>query len=248
MPDVVGYRAKIGVIVPSTNTVVEHDLARVRPPGVTFHSGRFLVEAPDLSSDEAFLHFLDLIRETIPTAIRDIMTCKPDHILMGMSAETFWGGKEGNAAFSARVAAIAGEIGITSGAAACNAALSKLGVSRIACLTPYQPAADEQVYGYFSECGLDVKRVHGLRCESATSIADVTPETLVDVLKSLDGDDIDAIVQCGTNLSMVEVADQAERWLGKPVLAINAICLWHALRTLGINDQFVGHGMMLREY
>ena len=77
-----------------------------------------LVEAPDLSSDEAFLHFLDLIRETIPTAIRDIMTCKPDHILMGMSAETFWGGKEGNAAFSARVAAIASEIGITSGAAA----------------------------------------------------------------------------------------------------------------------------------
>ena len=184
MPDVVGYRAKIGVIVPSTNTVVEHDFARVRPPGVTFHSGRFLVEAPDLSTDEAFLHFLDLIRETIPTAVRDIMTCEPDHLLMGMSAETFWGGKEGNAAFSARVAAIAGEIGITSGAAACNAALGKLGVSRIACLTPYQPAADEQVYGYFSECGLDVKRVHGLRCESATSIADVTPETLVEVLKA----------------------------------------------------------------
>ena len=248
MPDVVGYRAKIGVILPSTNTVVEHDFARVRPNGVTFHSGRFLVEAPDLSTDEAFLHFLELIRETIPTAIRDIMTCKPDHILMGMSAETFWGGREGNAAFSARVAAIAGEIGITSGAAACNAALSKLGVAKIACLTPYQKAADEQVYGYFTECGLDVKRVHGLRCDSATSIADVTPETLVEVLKQLDGSDIDAIVQCGTNLSMVEVADQAERWLGKPVLAINAICLWHALRSLGITDQFVGHGTMLREF
>ncbi|MCY4424288.1 MAG: hypothetical protein OXC06_14605 [Acidimicrobiaceae bacterium] len=248
MPDVVGYRAKIGVIVPSTNTVVEHDFSRVRPAGVTFHSGRFLVEAPDLSSDEAFLHFLDLIRQTIPHAVRDIMTCKPDHILMGMSAETFWGGKEGNAAFSARVREIAGDIGITSGAAACNAALELLGVRRIACLTPYQPAADEQVYGYFTECGFDVRRVRGLRCASATSIADVTPETLVDVLKEIDGDDIDAIVQCGTNLSMVEVADQAERWLGKPVLAINAVCLWHALRTLGISDQFVGHGMMLREY
>ena len=248
MPDVVGYRAKIGVIVPSTNTVVEHDFAQVRPPGVTFHSSRFLVEAPDLSSDEAFLYFLDLIRDTIPTAVHDIMTCKPDHILMGMSAETFWGGKEGNAAFSERVKAIAGDIGVTSGAAACNAALELLDVSRIACLTPYQPAADEQVYGFFTECGYDVKRVRGLRCASATSIADVTPETLVEVLKEIDGDDIDAIVQCGTNLSMVEVADQAERWLGKPVLAINAICLWHALRTLGIDDQFVGHGMMLREH
>ena len=248
MPDVVGYRAKIGVIVPSTNTVVEHDFARLRPPGVTFHSSRFLVEAPDLSSDEAFLHFLDLIRDTIPTAVHDIMTCKPDHILMGMSAETFWGGKEGNAAFSDRVRAIAGDIGVTSGAAACNAALERLDISKIACLTPYQPAADEQVYGYFTECGYEVKRVRGLRCDSATSIADVTPDTLVEVLKEIDGDDIDAIVQCGTNLSMVEVADQAERWLGKPVLAINAICLWHALRTLGIADQFVGHGMMLREH
>jgi len=126
VPDVVGYRAKIGVVLPSTNTVVEHDLNQVRPPGVTFHSGRFFVEAPDLSTNEKFLYFLGLIRETIPLAVRDIMTCKPDHILMGMSAETFWGGKEGNAAFEARVREVAGDIGITSGADACNAALERL--------------------------------------------------------------------------------------------------------------------------
>jgi maleate isomerase len=244
----VGYRAKIGVVLPSTNTVVEHDLNQVRPPGVTFHSGRFFVEAPDLSTNEKFLHFLGLIRDTIPLAVRDIMTCKPDHILMGMSAETFWGGKEGNAAFEARVREVAGDIGITSGADACNAALERLGVSRIACITPYQTVGDEQVHGYFSECGFDVKRVRGLKCATATSIADVEPATLVEELKALDGDDIDAIVQCGTNLSMVGVADQAEQWLGKPVLAINAVCLWHALRTLGIDDQFVGHGTMLREF
>jgi len=248
VPDVVGYRAKIGVIVPSTNTVVEHDLNRIRPPGVTFHSGRFFVEATDLSSDEAFLYFLDLIRDTIPHAVRDVMTCEPDHILMGMSAETFWGGKEGNAAFEARVREISGDLGITSGADACNAALERLGIERIACITPYQNVGDEQVHGYFTECGFDVKRVVGLKCATATSIADVPPETIVDELRKLDGDDIDAIVQCGTNLSMVEVADQAERWLGKPVLAINAVCLWHALRTLGFDDQFTGHGMMLREF
>ena len=248
MPDVVGYRAKIGVILPSTNTVVEHDLSQVRPPGVTFHSGRFFVEAPDLSSDDAFLHFLGLIRDEIPIAVRDIMTCKPDYILMGMSAETFWGGKEGNAAFEARVREISGDLGITSGADACNAALERLGVERIACITPYQPIGDEQVHGYFTESGFDVKRVHGLKCKTATSIADVRPETLLEDLKRLDGDDIDAIVQCGTNLSMVAVADEAEQILGKPVLAINAICLWHALRTLEIDDQFTGHGMMLREF
>ncbi len=248
MPDVVGYRAKIGLIVPSTNTVVEHDCNAMPLPGVTYHSGRFLVEAPDLSSDDAFLYFLDKIRDTIPTAVRDVMTCKPDHLLMGMSAETFWGGKEGNLDFKERLRPLSGNLDITSGADACNSALAKLGVSSIACLTPYQPVADEQVYNYFTDCGFDVKRVHGLRCESATSIADVGPERLVEELSALNGSDIDAIVQCGTNLSMVEVADEAERWLGKPVIAINAVCNWHALRSIGINDQFHGFGMMLREF
>jgi len=53
MPDVVGYRAKVGVIVPSTNTVVEHDCNALGVAGVTFHSARFFVESPDLSSDDA---------------------------------------------------------------------------------------------------------------------------------------------------------------------------------------------------
>ncbi len=248
MPDVVGYRAKIGVILPSTNTVVEHDTNSMPLPGVTFHASRFYVEAPDLSNDDAFLYFLDKIRETIPSAVRDVMTCEPDYILMGMSAETFWGGKEGNVAFEGRVREISGDLGITSGADACNAALEMLGISSIACITPYQAVGDEQVYNYFTECGYDVKRVSGLRCSSATSIAEVTPEELRGELDRLNGADVDAIVQCGTNLSMVAVADEAERRLGKPVLAINAVCIWHALRALEIKDRFSGFGALLREF
>ncbi|MGI9667714.1 MAG: maleate cis-trans isomerase family protein [Acidimicrobiia bacterium] len=248
MPDVVGFRAKVGVIVPSTNTVVEHDIWNVRPPGVTFHSSRFMVEAPDLSSDEKFLYFLDKIRDTIPGSVVDLMTCDPDYILMGMSAETFWGGKEGNDEFIARIDAITGGLPITTGANACADALSRLGVSKIACLTPYQPVGDNQVHNYFTETGFDVKRVKGLRCETATSIAEVTEAEVIAALKELDGDDVEAIVQCGTNLSMVAIADEASKWLGKPVLAINAVCLWHALRSMDIADQFYGHGIMLREF
>jgi hypothetical protein len=65
--------------------------------GVTWHFGRFFVEQPDLSSDDMFLAFIEAIRKTIPDATRDIMTCEPTYIMMGMSAETFWGGLEGNA-------------------------------------------------------------------------------------------------------------------------------------------------------
>jgi len=248
MPDVVGYKAKVGLIVPSTNTVVEHDVWSIRPPGVTFHAGRFMVESPDLSTNEKFLHFLDLIRDTIPGSVEDVMTAKPDYIMMGMSAETFWGGKEGNEDFIARIDAITGGLGITTGASALDNALGKLGVNRIACITPYQTVGDEQVELYFTEMGYDVKRVLGLKCDTATSIADVTPAEVVAAINELNGPDVDAIVQCGTNLSMVGVADAAEQMLGKPVLAINAVCVWDTLRNLDIDDQFVGFGSMLRDF
>ena len=72
MPDAVGTRAKWGVIIPSTNTVVEHHLNRVRPEGITFHAGRMYRETTDLSSDEAFETVLHQIRRSIAAAIHDV--------------------------------------------------------------------------------------------------------------------------------------------------------------------------------
>ena len=48
----IGHRAKIGVIIPSTNTSVEYDCQRVIPRGVTWHFSRFLIEHADLSDDD----------------------------------------------------------------------------------------------------------------------------------------------------------------------------------------------------
>jgi maleate isomerase len=47
---------------------------------------------------------------------------------------------------------------------------------------------------------------------------------------------------------MVRLADEAERWLGKPVLAINAATWWLALRENGIADRIEGAGRLLREF
>ena len=72
---VVGKRGRMAVIAPSTNTVVEHDLAMIRPEGVTFHTGRMYIENPSLDSDLAFERLLDEIRQSITNAIRDVITC-----------------------------------------------------------------------------------------------------------------------------------------------------------------------------
>ncbi len=248
MPDAAGYRIKFGVIVPSTNTVVEADYNRMAPPGVTFHTGRMYIERPVIDSDAAFEALLTQIRGSITVAIRDVMTCQPDYLIMGMSSETFWGGVEGNARFIERVKTQSG-LGVSTGASACRAGLERHGVRRVAVLSPYQPVADRQVTGYFEDAGFEVVRFKGLRCPTATSIAEATEARLLPILRDeLDGPDVEAIVQVGTNLSMVRLADEAERWLGKPVLAINAVTLWHALRANGIPDQLRGCGSLLRDH
>ena len=168
----ISHRAKIGVIIPSTNTAVEYDLQKILPRGTTWHPSRFWVESPDLSSDDNFLHFLDLIRKDIPISIRNVLDCKPDHIMMGMSAETFWGGVAGNEEFINNVRTQIGELGLTTGANAMDEALKLFNVKRIAVLTPYQPIGDVNVRKYFTEAGFDVKNVIGLKCPSATSIAE----------------------------------------------------------------------------
>ncbi|MCY3754598.1 MAG: arylmalonate decarboxylase [Alphaproteobacteria bacterium] len=248
MPDVAGFRAKVAVIVPSTNTMVEADFNHLfRIPGVTFHAGRMFFERPVLDSDDAFARLLGQVDLSFETAVRDVMTCEPDYLVMGMSAPTFWGGREGNAAFLERARALCG-LRVTTGADACSKALETLGARRIAVLTPYQPIMREQIVRYFEESGFPVTRHVDLEIPGATAIAAVTPDELRGVLQEIDGPDVDAVVQVGTNLSMVRLAAEAEGWLGKPVIAVNAALVWHAYRANGFDDRIYGCGSLLSDH
>ena len=246
----IGSRARIGVIIPSTNIAVEYDCQRLTPEGVTWHFGRFHVPLPDLSSDNAFLAFIDAIRLTIPDAMRDIMTCEPSYIMMGMSAETFWGGLEGNAEFTERLRdQIGHDMELTTGADALDKALKAFGAKRVAALTPYQPVGDQQVRKFLEETGYEVTNVVGLKCDTATSIAHTPPSEVIDVvLNELNDDSVDAIVQAGTNLSTVNLFPTLEQTLGKPIIPINMATIWHAFRASGIEEQFQGKGWLLERF
>jgi maleate isomerase len=176
------------------------------------------------------------------------MTCEPDYLVMGMSAVTFYGGVAGADAFQAKVQREAG-VGISIGSHSCTSALNAYGgIKRIAFITPYYPVANAEVRRYFTESGFEVVRDIYLACKSWTAIAEVPPDLLRDKLIELNGDDVDALVQTGTNLSMVKLAAEAELWFKKPVIAINTATYWHALRQSKIPDRIYGLGRLLEEF
>ena len=246
MPDTLGFRKRIGLVVPSTNTTVQPETDALRVPGVTCHTGRVTIKERPLNTEEAFNEHMQMMRDGMGTAIDQIMTAGLDHLIMGIALETFWGGVAAADKLQADLTQRAG-VGVTMGSTAMVAALKAFGARKIAILTPHQPRGDEMVKAYFLEAGFDVVRLKGLKCQTPRMIAQVPQQDIRNALRELDGPDVEALLAVGTALPSSAVAAEAERWLNKPVIAVNTVSFWDALRRCGITDRVQGHGRVLEE-
>jgi len=253
----IAKRARIGVLVPSTNTGVEYDLQKFAIDGVTWHPSRFWIQIANWADESersgddfntVFERFLDALRDELPISIRNVLSAEITHLMLGMSAETFWGGLDGNRDFEQRIYDQIGDLGLTTGAGAARDALNCFNAKTISVITPYPPIGDDNVVRFFNDIGFEVKAIKGLERPSATAIAETTIPMVIDAIREVDGDGVDAIIQCGTNLSTVDVFPTLEHWLQKPLIPINIACIWHALRASGINDRFTGKGRLLEEF
>ncbi len=248
MVDALGWRRKFAVIAPSTNTSVQPEFDDMRPDGVTNHFGRIWIPDDPIHDDADFEQLMRNIRAEVDNAIDRVMTCRPDYLIMGMSSETFWDGAEGSRRLLEAVQQRSG-VRVAMGSYACEAAFEAYGgIKRIGVITPYMPVGDAQVVRFFTDCGYEVVRLKGLKCESPVLIAHVQKDALEAAIREVDGNDVDAVVQVGTNLAMARLADEAERRIGKPVIAINTAIYWYALRQNGLSDRLDGFGALLSRF
>jgi len=246
--DSLGYRAKFAVVAPSTNTSVQPEYDAMRPRGVTNHFARISIPDTRVTDDASFMVMLNNIRGATEGAVGVAMSMAPDAVVMGMSAETFWDGADGADAMQQRLEAQTGKP-VIMGSHACDAAIKALGgAKRISIITPYMPVGDNQVRRFFEDSGYEVLAIKGLKCSSPMMIAHESEQTLKRAVAEVNDPQVDAIIQCGTNLAFARVAGIAEFWLEKPVIAINTATYWHALRSQGIMDQFDGYGALLAEH
>jgi len=249
MVDSLGWRKKFAVIAPSTNTSVQPEYDDMRPRGVTNHFCRIPIPDSRVTDDASFMVMLNNIRNATMGAVDDALTLSPDHLIMGMSAETFWDGKDGADILMQKMLARTNGIGVTLGSHAVDAALKAYGaIKRIGIITPYAPIGDAQVRKFFEEIGYQVVHLVGLKSPSPMLIAHESPQTLKRAFLEVDDSSVEALVQCGTNLACAKVAAMAEFWLEKPVIAINTATYWHALRSNGLEDKIDGFGSLLLDH
>jgi len=245
--DHLGYRMKFGALGPSTNTIVQPDFDDMRPVGVTNHYSRIVIPDMPVNTDDDFLALVNAIQDNTLQAADVLKSCEIGYLVMGMSAATFWDGRKGAEAYLKMMTERAG-VGVSCGSFTTEAALNAYKAKRIAFLSPYFEVANEQVRRFYEDCGFTVVRDLCFRRPSPVQIAHTTDAMCREAILKLDGDDVDAIVQVGTNLSMIRLAAAAELFLGKPVIAINTATYWHALRASGIPDKKSGFGSLMEHH
>ncbi len=250
MTDVLGYRAKIGLMVPFTNTSVQPEFEAITPVGVTNHTARIPNRPRPTHSDEAYAKVLEEGAVGTEEVIDRLTPAEPQAIILGHSIDSFRGGLEGGTALQERLTKHARICPVIVPSLALKKAVEVLAAPgcRVSVITPYMTPGGDQACGFMESAGFKLMRRKDFKCQSAIAIAEVTEDESRDAIREVDGDDVDAIVQCGTNLAFQRVAAEAELFLRKPVLSINTATYWATLRHLGIDDKLKGFGTLLEKH
>ncbi len=251
MRDYLAWRLAFGVTTPSTNTVVQPEYDDMRPPGVTNHLGRMVIPDMPIANNDDFDRSIELIDAALEGAVERVMDAKPNAFILGISALSVWGGTPAwGEELKARIRRVAGwDIPVAIATDAVVAALRAHGVKRrIAVMEPYYPSIESRMQGVFAPSGYEIVRYNHMRGKSPASYSILTAQDMIQGMRAIDGPDIEAIVQFGANLPMARLADEAERWLNKPVISINVATYWHALRMNGITDKLYGFTQLMSRF
>ena len=225
-------RARLGVVVPVTNTNLEPDLALLVPEGVSFHvsrSGGYDVDA--IPDEHQMRQYSDTHSDEVVDALRH---CGSQVILYGCTSATLAQGPDYDAAFRNEIEARTG-IPTMTAAGAVVAALRDLGVETFAFSSPYVATLNDLAVSFIEAFGFRcVGRADAPKPLGNAEVSALTPAEAVALAERADTEEAEAVVLSCTDLRAAEAVAEIERRLGKPVVTSNQAILVWGLRRLGI--------------
>lgn len=233
---------RLGVIVPSVNTVVEEWYPQIVPDGVSIHFARMLIGAG--TSPE---RIIEMDREDGMRAVQQLASCRPHAIAYGCTASSVIQGHP----FYERMRR---EIRHVTGAAATTAtdsifaACRVLGIKRVTAISPYTEAVDAAEHRFFAEGGVDTVAHACLGITDGFGLAEPNAEAILDLALGAWDPQSDGLVAACLNFRSHLVIDALEARIGKPVVSSTQAILWRLLRLAGVRTPIPGYGRLLRQH
>ena len=230
--------ARIGLLVPSSNSTVEPEIYRALPESVTLHVARLFLTR--ISPDS----ILGMV-EDLETQSRNLASADVDVIVLGATAPSFLKGLGYDREMIARIEAATGKRATTTSTALIEA-LKYLGVSRVVLGSAYEETVNAIARDFLEASGVEVLAAHCLGLVDNLTVGRLEVSSAYELARNIDRPDADALVLACTNWRTMDVIEQLERELGKPVLSTTQVSVWAALRMVGGIDGLAGYGRLLR--
>jgi maleate isomerase len=213
--------ARIGMIIPSVNSMTEPQFNHFAPPGLAVHVARARVAGP-------WKRPLAAMAEEIATSAKLLSDVAPDLIVFHCTDTSMTLGPQGEG----RILDIVGDAtGIAAVATSrlVLEALQALGLRKLILLSPYK--SNQAIIDYLRATGFAVVHDVALALE-ALAFARVTPREWTELARQHDRPEADGIFLSCTNTTQIEAIADIERALGKPVVNSNQAVLWGCLKRL----------------
>jgi len=231
-------RARLGFIIPASNRMVEPQMARFAPPGVVPHFMR-------LRMTNQYKRPLPELLPRILDAAAHLMDSKCDIIVFQCTGTSMSGGVDMDAFVVGEIAKAVKRPAIST-AGAVKAALAALGARRLVFISETEQAGHDKKVAYLREAGYELVADKAASLPGTDQYCVTPPRFWYDLAVSLRNDAADAYFISCANIQSIDVIEDLERVLGKPVVTSNQAALWCALRTLGLSDEVPGLGSLFR--
>ena len=226
---------RLGLIVPSWNTVMEFETQRMANGAMSVHSQRI---AHTADTEENLMW----MGTQVPAAAQLLAHAKVNVICYGCTAGGFLKGPQYDRSMGEQILATTGIPGVTS-AGAITGALEALAVRRISVATAYEPWLNAKVRSYLEAAGFDILAIEGLGTQAHAS---VTPERIAALARQVHRADAQALLICCSNLRTLDIIEGLEREFDKPVVTSNQASMWGMLRLIQDQRVISGGGRLFR--
>jgi maleate isomerase len=216
------WEHKLGIIVPSWNTVMEFEMQRMAGGTMSMHAERIKHTADTEES-------LSWMSTQAGAAAELLSHAKVDAICYGCTGSGFLKSPEADVALAAKLEATTGIPSVTSSAAIVDA-LRAMGARRISVASPYEPWLNEKLRIYLEAAGFEILAMQGLSTQSHASISTERVKALAaEVMRP----QTEAIFISCSNFRTLDIIEPLEASLGRPVVTSNQAAMWKTLRRIG---------------
>ena len=241
----IGWRAKLGILVPSINYVMEPEFNRMAPEGVSIHAARLKVEGKVYISEKEALNFYASMAENVEKEA-ELLGCVVDVIGYGCTSGSFVMGMKWNEELIKRIEKAAGVPATTASTAMCEA-LREVGIRKLTLVTPYPEDVNRLEKKFLEDNGFKVASMKGCGCDVHGLQGEYSPYVAYQLAKEVDVEKADGIFISCTNFRTIEILERLERDTNKPVISSNSATMWKMLKMAGIHEPIVGYGQLLKK-